>query len=58
LDNGFQHSIEVIATGLEQAAAAQAFEQIIPLGRHASAEEVAATAGPSSPARPSRSTAA
>ena len=39
VDNEFQHRIEVAATGLAPAAAA--FEQLIPLGRHAAPEEVA-----------------
>jgi len=37
----FQTDIEVRATGLDPAAAARAFEEMIPLGRHASPEEIA-----------------
>ncbi|WP_024285490.1 SDR family NAD(P)-dependent oxidoreductase [Cellulomonas sp. KRMCY2] len=37
----FQADVEQRATGLEPAAAADAFDQAIPLGRHASPEEVA-----------------
>jgi NAD(P)-dependent dehydrogenase (short-subunit alcohol dehydrogenase family) len=44
VDNAFQHRIEVVATGLDEAAAGAAFEQMIPLGRHARAEEVARVA--------------
>lgn len=40
-DNSFQHRIEMTATGLDEGAAAAAFEQLIPLGRHATAEEIA-----------------
>lgn len=43
VDNDFQHRIETTATGLEVDAAASAFEQMIPLARHATADEVAAT---------------
>ena len=43
VDNDFQHRIETTATGLPVDAAASAFEEMIPLGRHATAEEVAAT---------------
>jgi NAD(P)-dependent dehydrogenase (short-subunit alcohol dehydrogenase family) len=43
VDNDFQHRIETTATGLAVDAAASAFEEMIPLGRHATAEEVAAT---------------
>jgi NAD(P)-dependent dehydrogenase (short-subunit alcohol dehydrogenase family) len=43
VDNEFQHRIETTATGLEVDAAASAFEEMIPLRRHASADEVAAT---------------
>jgi len=50
-DNAFQHAIEMTATGLDQAAATAEFERMIPLGRHATPEEIAATvaflAGPS-----------
>jgi NAD(P)-dependent dehydrogenase (short-subunit alcohol dehydrogenase family) len=41
VDNEFQHRIEVAATGLEAARAAVAFEELIPLGRHAAPDEVA-----------------
>jgi NAD(P)-dependent dehydrogenase (short-subunit alcohol dehydrogenase family)/AraC-like DNA-binding protein len=41
VDNEFQHRIEVEATGAGVAEAAAAFEQLIPLGRHASPDEVA-----------------
>jgi NAD(P)-dependent dehydrogenase (short-subunit alcohol dehydrogenase family) len=41
VDNEFQHRIEVAATGLGLAQAAAAFEQLIPLARHAAPEEVA-----------------
>src|SRR5262249_42497489 len=44
VDNAFQHRIETVATGLDEAAAAGVFEQMIPLGRHATASEVAALA--------------
>jgi NAD(P)-dependent dehydrogenase (short-subunit alcohol dehydrogenase family) len=44
VDNEFQHRIEVAATGRPAAEAAEIFEQNIPLGRHASAEEVARAA--------------
>jgi NAD(P)-dependent dehydrogenase (short-subunit alcohol dehydrogenase family) len=44
VDNAFQHRIEVTATGLDEAAAGAAFEEMIPLGRHARAEEVARVA--------------
>jgi NAD(P)-dependent dehydrogenase (short-subunit alcohol dehydrogenase family) len=41
--NAFQHRIEVTATGAEsEAGAAAIFEEMIPLGRHATPEEVAA----------------
>lgn len=40
-DTAFQHGIEVAATGLDEAAAAAAFEQMIPLHRHAQPEEIA-----------------
>jgi len=42
VDNAFQHSIETVATGRDEAAAAAAFEAMIPLGRHARPEEIAA----------------
>src|SRR5580658_4669241 len=41
VDNEFQHRIEVAATGASQAQAAAAFEQLIPLARHAAPAEVA-----------------
>ena len=41
MDNGFQHAIEVTATGQDEGAAAEIFEQMIPLARHAQAEEIA-----------------
>jgi NAD(P)-dependent dehydrogenase (short-subunit alcohol dehydrogenase family) len=41
VDNEFQHRIEVAATGASVAAAAAAFEQLIPLARHAAPAEVA-----------------
>ena len=44
VDNAFQHRIEVTATGMDEAAAGAAFEGMIPLGRHARAEEVARVA--------------
>jgi NAD(P)-dependent dehydrogenase (short-subunit alcohol dehydrogenase family) len=44
VDNAFQHRIEVEATGEDEAAAAAAFEGMIPLGRHATPDEVARAA--------------
>jgi NAD(P)-dependent dehydrogenase (short-subunit alcohol dehydrogenase family) len=44
VDNAFQHRIETVATGESEARAASIFEQMIPLGRHALPEEVAALA--------------
>ncbi|UGS33972.1 SDR family NAD(P)-dependent oxidoreductase [Capillimicrobium parvum] len=41
VDNAFQHRIEVTATGAAQDRAAEIFEEMIPLGRHAQAEEIA-----------------
>jgi NAD(P)-dependent dehydrogenase (short-subunit alcohol dehydrogenase family) len=41
VDNGFQHRIETVATGESEARAAAIFETMIPLGRHATPEEVA-----------------
>jgi NAD(P)-dependent dehydrogenase (short-subunit alcohol dehydrogenase family) len=41
VDNEFQHSIEERATGQSRDKAAEIFEGMIPLGRHATAEEVA-----------------
>lgn len=43
VDNEFQHRIEVTATGTGTEEAAEIFEQMIPLGRHASPEEIAET---------------
>ena len=44
VDNRFQHAIEVTATGLGEREAAEAFESMIPLGRHARPDEVAGAA--------------
>ncbi len=44
VDNEFQHTIEVTATGKDEAGAAAIFERMIPLGRHAQPEEIAAAA--------------
>jgi NAD(P)-dependent dehydrogenase (short-subunit alcohol dehydrogenase family) len=44
VDNRFQHDIEVTATGMGEREAAQAFETMIPLGRHARPDEIAAAA--------------
>jgi NAD(P)-dependent dehydrogenase (short-subunit alcohol dehydrogenase family) len=41
VDNGFQHRIETVATGEPEGRAAEIFEAMIPLGRHATPEEVA-----------------
>jgi NAD(P)-dependent dehydrogenase (short-subunit alcohol dehydrogenase family) len=41
VDNAFQHAIEVTATGKSEADAAQVFEGMIPLRRHATPEEIA-----------------
>ncbi len=41
VDNDFQHSIEMAATGEPRERAAALFEAHIPLGRHATADEVA-----------------
>jgi NAD(P)-dependent dehydrogenase (short-subunit alcohol dehydrogenase family) len=41
VDNAFQHSIEVIATGKPEDEAARIFEGMIPLGRHATPDEIA-----------------
>ena len=41
VDNAFQHGIEVVATGRSEADAADIFEEMIPLRRHASPDEVA-----------------
>ncbi len=43
VDNAFQHRIEVNATGEQEARAAELFEERIPLGRHATPEEIART---------------
>lgn len=40
-DNAFQHKIEVEAIGASEAESAKVFEQMIPLGRHAEADEIA-----------------
>lgn len=40
-DNDFQHAIEVEAVGAPAPQAAEAFEQMIPLARHATPEEIA-----------------
>jgi NAD(P)-dependent dehydrogenase (short-subunit alcohol dehydrogenase family) len=42
VDNAFQHSIEVTATGRPEDEAARIFEGMIPLRRHATPDEVAA----------------
>jgi NAD(P)-dependent dehydrogenase (short-subunit alcohol dehydrogenase family) len=44
VDNEFQHTIEVAATGRDEAGAAAVFEHMIPLGRHAQPDEIAAAA--------------
>ena len=41
VDNEFQHRIEIAATGADRDRAASIFEQLIPLARHASPDEVA-----------------
>ncbi len=41
-DNEFQHTIEIEAIGASREESAQAFEQMIPLARHAKPEEIAA----------------
>jgi NAD(P)-dependent dehydrogenase (short-subunit alcohol dehydrogenase family) len=41
VDNRFQHTIEVTATGQDEAGAAAIFEEMIPLRRHATPAEVA-----------------
>lgn len=41
-DNEFQHTIEIEAIGASREESAQAFEQMIPLARHATPEEIAA----------------
>jgi NAD(P)-dependent dehydrogenase (short-subunit alcohol dehydrogenase family) len=40
-DNEFQHTIEIEAVGASREESARAFEQMIPLGRHADPDEVA-----------------
>jgi NAD(P)-dependent dehydrogenase (short-subunit alcohol dehydrogenase family) len=40
-DNDFQHTIEVEAVGASREESARAFEQMIPLARHATPEEIA-----------------
>lgn len=40
-DNDFQHTIEIEAVGASRAQSARAFEEMIPLSRHASPEEIA-----------------
>jgi NAD(P)-dependent dehydrogenase (short-subunit alcohol dehydrogenase family) len=42
IDNEFQHRIEMAATGAARAEAARVFDGMIPLGRHARPEEIAA----------------
>ena len=49
VDNVFQHRIETVATGEREARAAAIFETMIPLGRHATPDEVAAARASSSP---------
>lgn len=41
VDNAFQSAVEVAATGAPEDEATEHFERMIPLGRHASADEVA-----------------
>jgi len=41
VDNEFQHRVEEAATGADRSAAAEIFNTMIPLGRHASPDEVA-----------------
>jgi NAD(P)-dependent dehydrogenase (short-subunit alcohol dehydrogenase family) len=43
IDNDFQHAIEVEAIGASREQSEQVFNQMIPLARHGSAEEVAQT---------------
>jgi NAD(P)-dependent dehydrogenase (short-subunit alcohol dehydrogenase family) len=40
-DNAFQHAIEVEAVGAPEPQASEVFEQMIPLARHATPEEIA-----------------
>ena len=42
VDNAFQHRIETIATGRGRKRAAEIFESMIPFGRHATPDEIAA----------------
>jgi NAD(P)-dependent dehydrogenase (short-subunit alcohol dehydrogenase family) len=44
VDNEFQHTIEETATGRDRAEATAFFDDMIPLGRHATADEVALAA--------------
>jgi NAD(P)-dependent dehydrogenase (short-subunit alcohol dehydrogenase family) len=44
VDNAFQHAIETTATGQDEGHAQDIFDGMIPLGRHARADEVAAAA--------------
>jgi NAD(P)-dependent dehydrogenase (short-subunit alcohol dehydrogenase family) len=44
VDNTFQQRVETMATGADAAEAASIFEGMIPLGRHARADEVARAA--------------
>ena len=44
VDKRFQHTIEVTATGQDEAGAAAIFEEMIPLRRHAQADEIAQAA--------------
>jgi NAD(P)-dependent dehydrogenase (short-subunit alcohol dehydrogenase family) len=43
VDNAFQHTIEVDATGQDEDAATKIFDAMVPLARHASPDEVART---------------
>jgi NAD(P)-dependent dehydrogenase (short-subunit alcohol dehydrogenase family) len=43
-DNEFQHAIEIEAVGASREESARAFEQMIPLARHAAPEEIAQAA--------------
>jgi NAD(P)-dependent dehydrogenase (short-subunit alcohol dehydrogenase family) len=47
VDNTFQQRIETVATGEDATRAAEILEQMIPLGRHATPEEIARTGGES-----------
>jgi NAD(P)-dependent dehydrogenase (short-subunit alcohol dehydrogenase family) len=44
VDNAFQHRIETVATGEAEGRATDIFNTMIPLGRHARPDEIAATA--------------